>query len=62
MPMTVSIEKVKGGRLMMIKSTLSNILTYYLSLFQIPVGVAKHIEKMQRDFVWVALGPNSSFI
>jgi hypothetical protein len=35
----------KGGRLTMIKSTLSNIPTYYLSMFHIPVRVAKHIEK-----------------
>jgi hypothetical protein len=43
----------KGGRLTLIKSTLSNILTYYdyLSLFQIPVRVAKQIEKIQRDFL-----------
>jgi hypothetical protein len=43
----------KGGKLTLIKSTLSNILTYYdyLSLFQIPVRVAKQIEKIQRDFL-----------
>jgi hypothetical protein len=29
-----------------------NIPTYYLSLFQIPVRVAKIIEKIQRDFLW----------
>ena len=59
--MTVSIEKVQGGRLTMIKCTFSNILTYYLSLFQIPVGVAKHIEKMQRDFVWGGVGDEFKF-
>jgi hypothetical protein len=30
----------KGGRLTLIKSTLSNVSTYYLSLFPIPVSVA----------------------
>jgi hypothetical protein len=30
----------KGGRLTLIKSTLSNIPTYYLSLFSIPLSVA----------------------
>jgi hypothetical protein len=30
----------KGGGLTLIKSTLSNVLTYYLSLFLIPVEVA----------------------
>ena len=36
----------KGGRLTLIKSTLSNLPTYYLSLFPIPVGVAHRIEKI----------------
>jgi hypothetical protein len=51
----------KGGRLTLIKSTLSNIPTYYLSLFQIPVRVAKRLEKIQRDFLWVALGMSLNF-
>lgn len=29
----------KGGRLTLIKSTLSNLPTYFLSLFSLPVGV-----------------------
>jgi hypothetical protein len=41
----------KGCRLTLIKSTLSIIPTYYLSLFQIPQRVAKRIEKIQRDFL-----------
>jgi hypothetical protein len=36
---------LKGGRLTLIKSTLSNLPTYYLSLFPIPLGVANKIEK-----------------
>jgi hypothetical protein len=43
----------KCGRLTLIKSTLSNIPTYYLSLFQITVRVAKRIEKIQRFLVGV---------
>jgi hypothetical protein len=39
----------KEGRVMMIKSTLSNLPTYMLSLFPIPAHVAKCIEKIQRD-------------
>ena len=42
----------KGGRLMLLKSTLSSLLTYYLSLFTIPTHVANKIETLQRDFLW----------
>ena len=34
----------KGGRLTFLKSTLSNLPTYYLSLFPILVSVVKRIE------------------
>jgi hypothetical protein len=39
----------KGGRLMLINSTSSNLPNYYLSLFPNPSSVANRIEKMQRD-------------
>jgi hypothetical protein len=42
----------KGGRVMLIKSTLSNLPTYMMSLFPIPALVSKRIEKIQRDFLW----------
>jgi hypothetical protein len=51
----------KGGRLTLIKSTLSNLPTYYLSLFPIPVGVANRLEKLQRDFLWGGLGDEFKF-
>ena len=41
----------KGGRLTLLKSTLSSLPTYYLSLFTIPVSVAKRLEKLQRTFL-----------
>ena len=41
----------KGGRLTLLKSTLSSLPTYYLSLFTIPSHVANKIEKIQRDFL-----------
>ena len=45
----------------MIKSTLANIPTYYLSLFKIPVKVANCIEKLQRDFLWGGVGEEFKF-
>jgi hypothetical protein len=45
----------KGGRVALIKSTLSNLHTYLLSLFSIPADVAKRIEKIQQDFFWGGL-------
>lgn len=45
-------EEFKGGRVTLIKSTLSNLPTYYMSLFPIPVCVDARIEKLQRDFLW----------
>ena len=41
-----------GGRVTLIKSTLSNLPTYFMSLFPIPAYVAKCIEKLQCDFLW----------
>jgi hypothetical protein len=45
----------KGGRLTLIKSTLSNLPTYFMSLFPISTGVANRIEKLQCDFLWGGL-------
>uniref|UniRef100_A0A2N9EU99 ubiquitinyl hydrolase 1 n=1 Tax=Fagus sylvatica TaxID=28930 RepID=A0A2N9EU99_FAGSY len=47
-----SLYLSKGGRLMLLKSTLSSLPTYYLSLFTIPVSVANRIERIQRNFLW----------
>ena len=42
----------KGGRLTLVKSTLSSLPTYYLSLFVIPVAVADRLKRIQRKFLW----------
>jgi hypothetical protein len=46
----------KGGRVTFIKSTLSNLPTYFLSLFPLLADVAKCIEKIQQDYLWGGLG------
>jgi hypothetical protein len=51
----------KGGRLTLIKSTLSNLPTYFLYLFPIPVSVANRLEKVQRDFLWGGLNEEHKF-
>ena len=51
----------KGGRLTLIKSTLSNLPTYFLSLFPIPAVVAKRIEQIQRNFLWGSSAEEGKF-
>jgi hypothetical protein len=51
----------KGGKVTLIKSTLSNLPTYFLSLFLILAGVALRLEKLQRDFLWSGLGTEEKF-
>ena len=42
----------KGGRLTLIRSTLSNRPTYVMSLFRLPRKVKIRLEKIQRGFLW----------
>ena len=44
----------KGGRLILLKSTLLSLPTYFLSLFTISQAVATRIERIQRNFLWGA--------
>jgi hypothetical protein len=46
----------KGGWITLMKSTLSSLPTYFLSLFPMPVSVAWCIDKFQRDFLWGGMG------
>ena len=41
----------KGGKVTLIKSSLSSLPTYFLSLLHIPGKVANRMEKLQRDFL-----------
>ena len=42
----------KGGGQTLIRSTLSNLPIYIMSLFRLPKGVKNRLEKIQRDFLW----------
>ena len=46
----------KGGRIALIKSTLSNFPTYLMSILPIPVVVSKCIESIQWGFLWGGVG------
>ena len=51
----------KGGRLTLIKSTLSSLPSHYLSLFPLPMDVTQCLEKLQRDFLWGGMGDEHKF-
>ena len=42
----------KGGRLTLLRSTLSSLPIYYMSLFHLPRRVKLRLEYIQRDFLW----------
>jgi hypothetical protein len=42
----------KGGRVTLSKSIFSNLSTYFLSLFPIPVRVVNRVDKLQRELLW----------
>ena len=42
----------KGGRIILIKSTMTSMPLYQMSLFRMPKLVARRLEKLQRDFLW----------
>ena len=49
----------KGGKVTLIKSTLSSLPTYFLSILPIPGKVANRMEKLQRDFLWSSISGDS---
>ena len=42
----------KGGRVTLIRSTLSNLPIYFMSIFQLPRVVRMRLKQIQRDFLW----------
>jgi hypothetical protein len=52
---------IKGGRLTLLKSTLSNLPTYLLSFFPIPLRVANRLDNIQKAFLWGGIGDEVKF-
>jgi hypothetical protein len=52
----------KGGRLTLIKSTLSSLPTSLISLFPLLAGIARRLERLQRDFLWDGTGGDPKYI
>lgn len=52
LPLWKNLPLLLGGRITFIMSCLANLLVHYLSLFKMPVSVAKRLEKgpMQRGW------------
>jgi hypothetical protein len=47
--------------LTLIKTTLFNLPTYYMSIFPLPVGVANRLERFPKDFLWSGIGDEFKF-
>ena len=42
----------KGGRITLIRNTLSSLPIYHLSLFRMPKKICSSLERIQRQFLW----------
>ena len=42
----------KGGKITLIRNTLSNLPIYFMFIFQLPRAVRMRLEQRQRDFLW----------
>lgn len=51
----------KAGRLTLIKSTLSSLPTYFLSVFVMPASVRNRLEMLERDFLWEGQGEERKY-
>ncbi|CAN1788099.1 Putative ribonuclease H protein At1g65750 [Linum perenne] len=45
-----------GGRITLLKSVMSQLPIYYMSLFKAPVSVITEIERIQKRFLWEGCG------
>ena len=41
-----------AGRLTLVKAVLSSLPVYFMSLFKLPEGIAKELDKIQATFLW----------
>lgn len=42
---------LKGGRIIVIKSTLSSLPMYFRSFFSMPIHISHRLDNLQRDFL-----------
>lgn len=52
---------LKGGKLEMLKSVISSMPLYFLSLFIAPSLIIQRLEKIHRDFLWNSFDGSSKF-
>lgn len=48
-----------GGRVTLLKAVLNNLPVYYFSIFKVPAGVLKKLERIRRRFLWNGGGQNN---
>ncbi|XP_059663371.1 uncharacterized protein LOC132309035 [Cornus florida] len=47
-----TFQGIKGGKVTLVKSVLSSLPMYFLSLFRVPAFVVGRLEMLQRNFLW----------
>ena len=52
----------KGGRITLIRSTLSSLPIYHLSLFHMPQKICSILERIQRQLLWGGVASRRSLI
>jgi hypothetical protein len=50
-----------GGRITLIPSALANLPIYFMLIFKCSASIIKHIEKLQRDFLWQGKSDKKKF-